>query len=99
MHRLRKELSFTIFHRRQKIASRLQRMLEMDVECQDMLVLRGDCISEDGCNWLWLVLVALELFLVSGVQCEFPYDGKWKSLDRIVSASSSRLSRLGTPTT
>jgi len=74
-------------------------MLEMDVECEDMLVLRGDCISEDRCNWLWLVLVALELLLVSRVQREFPCNEKWKSIDRIVSASSSRLFRLGAPAT
>jgi hypothetical protein len=67
MHRVRKHLPFAMFYSRQKVASRLQRMLEMDVECQYMLGLRRDCPSEDGCNWIRLVLVALELLLLSRV--------------------------------
>ena len=64
MHSMLEDIKFTMLYSGQEVASSLPEMLEMDVERQHLLVVRRGCLSKDGCDWFWLVLVALELLIL-----------------------------------
>lgn len=70
MHRLLEDISFTLFYIWKNNESGLSKLLEIDVESSHLLGLRRSCFPEDRRNWVWLVLVALELPFVSRLQCE-----------------------------